>query len=285
MSKVLAVDLDGTLLYPSKLFRIVPKKNVKFLRRWVDLGNKLVMVSSRGPLFMERLKEEIGRDFDYISYTSSYIVANGEVIRDVSISGDEMKAITDRIYELYKPAAYLMDAYGKPMLIKNLNVGAAFLIFVYKLYWIFQGKKREPYILNNKKFDEELAKGKIYKLMVFFGLRRKNNEISKEINKGLREHFTDVECSWTSIVNEITPKDCNKGFGLKFYSDYLKIDPKDIYVVGDSGNDITMFNLFHENSYCMAKAYPSVKKYAAHTISRVHKLGKLVLDKGESKNE
>lgn len=284
MNKLLAVDLDGTLLYPSKLFRIIPKKNVKFLRRWIDAGNKLVMVSSRGPHFMERLKVEIERDFDYISYTSSYIVANGEVIRDVSISGKEMKFITDRVFELYKPLAYLMDAKGKPMLIKNLNVGATFLLFLYKLYWIFQGKKREQYILNNKQFDEELNGGKIYKLMVFFGLRGKNNEISREINKGLREHFTDVECSWTSIVNEITPKDCNKGFGLEYYCDYLKINPKDVYVVGDSGNDITMFNLFHENSYCMAKAYPSVKKYAAHTISRVYKLDKLVLEK-EKNNE
>ena len=103
--------------------------------------------------------------------------------------------------------------------------------------------------------------------------------------EGLREEFSDVECSWTSIINEITPQNCNKAYGLKFYCDYLKINHEDVYVVGDSGNDISMFNLFHENSYCMAKAYPSVKKYAAHTISRVHKLDELVLKKGENNHE
>ena len=285
MSKILAVDLDGTLLYPSKFFRIIPKKNVRFVRRWIDEGNKLVLVSSRGPEFMDRLKEEIQRDFDYISYTSSYIKANGEVIRDVSISAEEMTHILDKIHEHYHPLAYLMDVKGQPLLIKDLAVGTKFLLFFYRLYWHLQGKKKEPFILSNSKFDAGLSGGNIYKVMVFFGLAKSKNEISKEINKGLREKFPDVECSWTSVVNEITPKDCNKGNGLKYYCDHLGIDNKDVYVVGDSGNDITMFNLFHENSYCMAKAYPSVKKYAAHTISRVHKLGKLVLDKGESKNE
>lgn len=285
MTKVLALDLDGTLLYPHKFFRMIPKKNVKFLREWVDAGNKLVFVSSRGPEFMDKLKLEVERDFDYIAYTSSYIKANNEVIRNVTIPKDEMKQILDKIWELHHPLAYLMNVDGAPLLIKNLNVGTIFVLGLYQLYWIFQGKTREPYILNNKVFDEELSKKDVYKVMVFFGLRKKNGEVSKVINKSLREQFPDVECSWTKIINEITPKDCNKAFGLKYYCDQLNIDPKDVYVVGDSGNDISMFNLFHENSYCMAKAYPSVKKYAAHVVSRVYKLDKLVLNKGEDNHE
>ena len=285
MSKILACDLDGTLLYPSKFFRIVPKKNVKFIRKWIDAGNKLVVVSSRGPDFMHRLKEEIERDFDFIAYTSSYIEADGKVIRDVSINAIEMTTILNEIEEKYHPLAYLMDVKGQPLLIKNLAVGARLLILFYRLYWFFQGKKREPFVLSNWYFDDKLALGNVYKVMVFFGLAKSKSEISKEINKRLREQFKDVESSWTSVVNEITPKDCNKGEGLKYYCDYLKINHDDIIVVGDSGNDISMFNLFHENSYCMAKAYPSVKKYAGHTISRVHKLDKLVLNKGETNHE
>ena len=285
MAKVLATDLDGTLLYPSKFFRLASKKNIRFLRRWIDAGNKLVVVSSRGPEFMKRLKEEVERDFDFISYTSSYIVANNEVIRDVSIPGEEMSIILDKIEHKYHPLAYLMDLEGQPLLVKNLNVGARILIFFYTLYWFFQGKKREQYILSNKVFDEKLKGGKVYKVMVFFGLARSKSEVSKEINKELRDQFKDVESSWTSVVNELTPPNCNKGEGLKYYCDYLKINHDDVYVVGDSGNDISMFNLFHDHSYCMAHAYPSVKKYAAHTISRVHKLDKLVLKKGENNHE
>ena len=120
--------------------------------------------------------------------------------------------------------------------------------------------------------------------MIFYGLKKNKSKISKEINKDLRDKYSDIEFSWTAQVNELTPKECNKSAGLKIYCDYMNIDKNDVYVVGDSGNDISMFNEFHEHSYCMKHSYPSVKKYASHVISRVYKLDKLVL-KGELLNE
>ena len=127
---------------------------------------------------------------------------------------------------------------------------------------------------------KEVKEGDVYKVMIFFGLRKNKSKLSKEINKELREKYPEIESSWSLIVNELTPKDCNKGAGLERYCELTNTDPNDLLVVGDSGNDITMFNRFHENSYCMAHAYPSVKKYAKHVITRVYKLDKLVL-KGE----
>ena len=116
--------------------------------------------------------------------------------------------------------------------------------------------------------------------MVFFGLGRNKKKLTREINKLIREHHPNIESSWTIVVNELTPKDCNKASGLEYYCKYKGIDKKDVIVIGDSGNDISMFNKFHDNSYVMAHAYPSVKKYAKYTVSRVFKLRKYVL-KGE----
>ena len=69
--------------------------------------------------------------------------------------------------------------------------------------------------------------------------------------------------------------------GLSIYCDYLNIKKEDVYAVGDSGNDIEMFNRFYENSYCMKHGGKVVRKYAKHTIRRVYDLNKLVL-KGEN---
>ena len=65
--KVLATDLDGTLFYPRSKTRCISKKNVKFLRKWIDAGNKLVLVTSRSAEFCKRLEDEIDRPFDLIS--------------------------------------------------------------------------------------------------------------------------------------------------------------------------------------------------------------------------
>ena len=282
MAKVLACDLDGTLMYPKRFFRCIPKKNVTFLRKWIDAGNKLVLVSSRGQEFMDRLKEEIQRDFDYIAYTSSYIKANGEVIRDVSIDADTTIRVTDAISHIHNPVAYLMNLKGSPLLIKDVSGVGRVILSIYWLYWFFQGKKKEKFILNNKVFDERVKNGNVYKVMVFFGLAKKK-KLVKEINKEIRESFPEVEASWSGPVVEITPPKCNKGVGIEYYCNHLGIDKNDIYVVGDSGNDISMFKAFYENSYVMAKAYPSVKKHAKHVISRVYKLDEIVLKKKEKK--
>ena len=61
MGKLLAVDLDGTLFYPKQHTKCISKKNVKFLQKWIDQGNKVVLISSRGYDFVKRLKEEIQR--------------------------------------------------------------------------------------------------------------------------------------------------------------------------------------------------------------------------------
>jgi hydroxymethylpyrimidine pyrophosphatase-like HAD family hydrolase len=117
--------------------------------------------------------------------------------------------------------------------------------------------------------------------MTFIGLKKKKAQISKELNKEFREQFPEIESSWTAQVNELTPQGCNKGNGVERYCQLTGIDAKDVYVVGDSGNDITMFNKYYEHSYCMKRGHPSARKYAKHIITRVYKLEKLIL-RGEN---
>ena len=73
MCKVLACDLDGTLFYPRGIKRCISRKNVKFLRKWIDLGNKVVLITSRSYEFVQRLKKEIDRSFDVMTCTSAQI--------------------------------------------------------------------------------------------------------------------------------------------------------------------------------------------------------------------
>ena len=68
MGKLLAIDLDGTLFYPKRATRCICKKNVKFLRKWIDEGNKVVLVTSRSTQFTEKLKDEIKRGVQTIQY-------------------------------------------------------------------------------------------------------------------------------------------------------------------------------------------------------------------------
>ena len=281
MSKLLAIDLDGTLFYPKRITKCICKKNIIFLRKWIDAGNKLVLVTSRSTQFTAKLKDEIKRPVDFLNCCSSQIIANGELIYDQWMPRDELKGILAKIEKTYEPIALLMTSENHPCIIKyTREVSKVFLNF-YRLWWWFQFSYREPYTVDNEMFENELNNAKIYKIMTFIGIRKNKSKISKEINKELREEFPEIESSWTAQVNELTPQGCNKGNGVERYCQLMEINMDDVYVVGDSGNDITMFNKFHEHSYCMRRGHPSARKYAKHIITRVYKLEKLIL-RGEN---
>lgn len=284
MSKLLAVDLDGTLFYPKKFKRCISKKNVKFLQNWIDAGNRVVLISSRGQKFVEALKEEIQRPFDILAGTGAQVVADGKLVRDISLQKEELKEVLNYINNEYHPLAFMASGKEGGQIIKTCNKVSRLVLFFYKIWWFFQGKAREKTIIDDKAYEDFIENGEVSKVMVFYGLKKNKAKISKEINKDLRDKYNEIEFSWTAQVNELTPNGCNKSSGLQFYCELMNIDKSDVYVVGDSGNDISMFNDFHEHSYCMKHSYPSVKKYASHIISRVYKLDKLVL-KGELNNE
>ena len=281
MAKLLAIDLDGTLFYPKRIRHCICKKNVLFLRKWIDAGNKLVLVTSRSTQFTAKLKDEIKRPVDFLNCCSSQIIANDELIYDQWMPREELKKILAEIEEKVEPIAFLMTSENHPCIIKySRKVNRIYTLF-YRIWWWFQFSYREPFTVDNEMFENELNTAKIYKIMNFIGIRKNKSKISKELNKTFREDFPEIECSWTAQVNELTPQGCNKGNGVERYCRLLDIDHDDVYVVGDSGNDITMFNKFYEHSYCMKRGHPSARKYAKHIISRVYKLEKLIL-RGEN---
>ena len=276
MAKLLAIDIDGTLFYPKNIKRCICKKNVKFLRRWIDAGNKLVLVTSRSTQFTSKLKDEIQRPVDFINCCSAQIIANDKMVYEKAMPNAKLTQIISRIEKAYEPIAFLMTSENHPCIIKtNRKVGFFFRIW-YRLWWICQFAYREPIALDDDLFQKELESARIFKIMTFIGLSKRKSKISKELNKEFREQFPEIECSWTAQVNELTPRGCNKGNGVERYCQLTGINPNDVYVVGDSGNDITMFNKYHEHSYCMKRGHPSARKYAKHIISRVYKLEKLL---------
>ena len=183
--KVLATDLDGTLFYPKRFRHCICRKNIKFLQDWIDNGNRLVLVTSRSTEFLEKLKKEIQRPFDMISCTSSRIVIDGEVVKDDGIDNVALKTILHDIEEKYHPRSFIMSTRDYPNILYDNGTINFFFAIIYKLWWIFQFAYREPYIVKNEVFHSEVDRGKVYRILIFFGLARNNNKISKDLHKAI----------------------------------------------------------------------------------------------------
>lgn len=280
MAKVLAIDLDGTLFYPKGHHRLVSKKNTEFLRRFIDGGNRVVLVSSRGEDIIKRVVKEIERPLDYLASTGAIMCIDNQIVQDISMDNEIISYILKKIKEDYAPLAYVMSCKNSPWILSVHVKSRRLLEILYKTWYkLTFGIYREKFIIDEGAFKKQLFDGKIYSVNAFFGLGKKAKKANKELNKIIREKYPQIESSWMGLALEFSPKGCNKGAAVKFYADYIGINQDNVYVIGDSGNDISMFNQYYNNSFVMAHSYPSVKKYAKHKISRVYKVEKYLFER------
>lgn len=276
MKKVLATDLDGTLFYPKHKFRMINPQSLAFLRKFIDDGNRLVLVSGRNRRYCNRVVKKIKRDVDIIGCNSSYIVSNNELIKSTCFEPGILTEIIEQLRKEFAIRGFLVMA-DDDNYICTKSFDSLFYTIGYQFWYLSQGAYRERFHLKNKKFYNALNNGHVYKAMLMFGIGEDGCNKASEANKVIREKYSDkVEASWSKEMIELSPVGCSKAEGLKYYLNYHKINPEDIIVVGDSGNDISMFNEFYENSFCMAQAPLSVSKYAKNIIENFWDLEKFI---------
>ena len=74
---------------------------------------------------------------------------------------------------------------------------------------------------------------------------------------------------------ELMNKGVNKATSLLKYIDRINLDINEVAVVGDSGNDVPLFQVF-PNSFVMEQAHDDVKSHAKTEIIGVYALHKYI---------
>ncbi len=273
MPKVIATDLDGTLFFPRRRLRMISEKSIRFIRRFIDEGNRLVLVSGRNIEYCRKVQKRIGRHVDIVGCNGAYIYINDDLVKETCFDNERITQIVDEIQKQYNPATISIMTANKNYFPRKEN---SFInITFYRLYAFFEFVYKEKFNKSLRKYREAFREGKIYKILFVLGITNKAKKEAKLANKEIREKYkNELESSWSNQAIELSPAGCSKAEGLKYYADYLMINRNDIYVVGDSGNDISMFKEFHNNSFCMSRSSLSVSKHAKHIIKHFWEIEK-----------
>ena len=94
--KVIATDLDGTLFYPKKRLRMINTNNKLFLRKFIDEGGKVVLVSGRNLRYLEKVKRKLNRPVDAIGCNGAFIKVNDDFIKKSYMNNLKLvKALND----------------------------------------------------------------------------------------------------------------------------------------------------------------------------------------------
>ena len=281
--KVLASDLDGTLFYPKSRFLMVPKTNRRFLQRLYERGDRLLVVSSRSLQFKPQLEKRLKVDFDFIGCDGCVIEASGKVVKEEFLDPSIALPMIDELSKDYDPGMMIATTPEHPMVCTRKEVSLGTTVG-YFLYMSVQGVYREKFIRNDKMFRASIESGKCYKIMVLIGVTKKAKKKAEIITKELIEKYPQFHFAWLNEFIEITPKGCTKATGVAKYLDSIGLSEDNVYVVGDSGNDVPMFEAFYEHSFCMGHAPQSIRAKAKHVVTNYVDLEKALYPLEDSKS-
>ena len=280
--KVIASDLDGTLLYPRNPFQLANRKTVRFVRRYVEDGGKVILVTSRSAEFTDKVARFFKIPLNAICYSGARIYHEGELIHEEFLA----PGVAERILEDTKDVTHIGLMYTKDRtMVYNRHNASPWANFCFWGFSFFLGEHREHCVAKPEVYAEELMKDRVYKLMMIVGFSEKKRERLQSLVADLSAKYPEVTIGWNGPALEVSPKKCTKADALSFYLDYTKIGRDNVLVVGDGGNDVPMFAAYPEMSYCLAHADEAVKGQAGHTIRRFLDLEKVIYPLEEKHSE
>lgn len=226
MKKILFTDLDGTLLRDDKT---ISEKNRLAIKQMLDAGHYVVVTTGRPVKSGLEVVKQLG-----LTIPGCYMIAfNGAVVYDCetdSVLIEKTMNIGDVEY-LFQEA----DKYG--LHVQTYTKG----------YLLAQKERAElEYYVKMTGMPYRIAENVLDALdtepnkVLLCSLDEKNkliqfqNEHKEWEKERCKSFFSCAE------YLEYCPKDVDKGSGIRFLTDFLKVDPKNTYGVGDEQNDIPM---------------------------------------------
>ena len=231
MIKLIAIDMDGTLLNGKKHIDKVQKEAI---HEAIEAGIKIVLCTGRPLYGILPFYEELGlSELDSEGYV---ILNNGCSIhktKDWELI-DQVNFTSDDIDYLYK----FSEGY-------DIN----FTLVNDYYYFNIDDKKPTDELITDAEFvfsditnislkEAKNGKHKIIKIM-FLGNPNIMANFQKENESILKNKYSSVLSQ--PYIYEILPKGNNKGTGLKKLAKKLGIKQEEIMAIGDGNNDIEMF--------------------------------------------
>lgn len=271
MYKLLAVDMDGTLLRDNKTISCTTLKAIQDAK---NHGVKIVLSSGR---YLNGIREYL-KQLDILNEEEYAITLNGALIQETK-SG---KVLYDS--PLSHDDVNYIYSIGNSL---NLNVELVSpdYFVINKVTQLFEVDSK----INNIRFrimdmntipkDLEILK------VMFVNSGKVLDATPKKLPEEIFERFSVVR-SGTNFL-EFLNKGTSKGTAIKILADKLNIKSEEIICIGDAENDINMIK-YAGLGVAMANAYPHVKEIADYITKSneedgvAHVINKFILSKNAS---
>lgn len=274
MYKIIAIDLDGTLL---NSYGQISEKNMFALRNAQEQGIQIVLASGRSTNSVKNIANDIGNNRYIICGNGSliYDLQKEEIIYDKFI---EKKKVL-QIIKICEQNSIYYNVYTENMVIaKNLNNNVLF--YHQENANKVESKKTKINLVDDiYKYVENLDNENILKFtisdtssIIFNSIIRKLREIKNidvldvaHMSRKIIKSGTD-EVSLEYYYTEITSKNVDKWNAIEWLAKKLDIQREEIMTIGDNINDKIMI----ENAglgVAMGNSAPYIKEIADKVVA------------------
>jgi len=247
MIKLVATDIDGTLLIPEGEFTDGVKKCVKELS---EKGIKVVLVTGRMNAAAELIAEDLGLDTPVVSYQGGLIKQNGETLYERCLTAEQ----ADSIIKWSETEKIHLNLYNDDILYSEK-----------KCYEIerYCGNLHTHYQV--KQFSE-INKDKVNKLLA---IDYSNPEKIDRFEYELPELFPELYIvKSTPYFLEFSNREASKYCAVKFLQKYWNISENETLTIGDQNNDIALLKAGGIR-IAMGNATEELKNIANYTTDTV----------------
>lgn len=248
MYKIIAVDLDGTML---NSYGEVTENTKRVVKQTIQKGTDIIIASGRSIDSIKSIAEEIG--------SSKYMIAgNGAVVYDIKTN--------QILYEKYIPKSKAIDiikSCEQNSIYYNVYTNQSIIADSLRynvLYYYKENLKKEDakktritLVDNVQKYIEEMKDEKIMKIFicdrtksVFNSIVKKFSEMSdldvldvSHMSRKVIKHGT-VDIPIEYYYTEISMKNVDKWYAIEFLMDKLGIQKEEVMTIGDNMNDKKM---------------------------------------------
>lgn len=253
MIKLIAIDMDGTLLNSKKE---IPVENIKAIQKAAAAGVKIVLCTGRPKSGIVPYFDQLGlTEEEYIIMNNGctiYNTKNWELVSHAQISNDEL----DSLYQVLDnhPQVCLTLTGEKTYFavgdqVPDLVQYDAGLVFDTAKAISLEALKTNPEIIFQAMYMAEAP---------FLDPFQEANEAA------LAEDFSVVRSQ--SYIFEAMPKGFTKATGLKILADQLGYSPDQVMALGDAANDLEMLE-FASHSVAMGNASDDIKAQCRYVTS------------------
>jgi Cof subfamily protein (haloacid dehalogenase superfamily) len=247
MYKLIAVDMDGTLLRDDKTISSVTKEKIK---KAGELGVKVVLTTGRPIQGIQRYLEELGltKEGEYVIAVNGALVSKAKDCSVISssavLTGKDVKYIYSKVKHLntyfhsYGSKEDLVNARSKFSDAEEIRVGL---------------KVRVVDFLKDIGDEDVLLKAILEEEPAVL------DEVVPKIPSELFEEYSIIRSA--PFMLEIINKNCHKAVGLAKLAEHLGIKTEEIIAVGDEENDKEMI-AFAGLGVAMGNARDEIKKLA-----------------------